>query len=149
MMLEMLSKEGVDARLAEIAQQMMEQRNDRDHHLGRGHGGLMVGADRKLQRLKGEWDKTLLLHEVTCGRDHCKKTKPISRWRFFCRRDQERLIETSRVQCPCCGSVVTLTEHAMSARILWIVDHAYTLPEDLLHITSDINMLHSKTSIPR
>lgn len=150
MMIAILSIEEVDAKLAMIARQMREQFNDFNHNLSMGHDSLMVCADRKLERLKDEWDETLLLHGITCVNKDCEKTSPISQWKFFCKKDQKRLIETFKVQCSRCGSVVVMSGHPMSSRIIWIINHAYALPEDFLpNITNDINVFHSKTSIPR
>ncbi|OHA83311.1 MAG: hypothetical protein A2937_04135 [Candidatus Yonathbacteria bacterium RIFCSPLOWO2_01_FULL_47_33b] len=148
-MSEVLSSKEVDMKLAEIAHQMVEQLNDRDHHLARGHDGLMVCADRHLYRLRIEWDKTLLLQGVTCERDQCRKTSSIAEWKFFCENDKERLIETSKVRCPWCGWVTATSEHPMLSRIAWVVSHAYALPEDFLpDITYDSNVFCSKTSVP-
>lgn len=145
-----LSSKEVDIKLAEIARLLREQFNSFNHNLGRGNDSLMVCADRKLVRLREEWDKSLLSQGVTCENENCQKETPLSQWKFFHRTGQEQVIEDYMTKCPCCGFEILLSGHAMSARIVWVINHAYALPDDFLpNITNDINVFYSKTSIPR
>lgn len=145
-----LSSKEVDIKLAEIARLLREQFNSFNHNLGRGNDSLMVCADRKLVRLREEWDKTLLFQGVACDKEDCQKEKPISQWKFFHRTGEEQMIEAYMMKCPCCGFEILLSGHSMAARIGWVINHAYALPDDFLpNSTNDINVFYSKTSIPR
>lgn len=126
----MLDTKEVDAKLAEIAHQMREQFNNLNHGLDAGHDVMVAHADRRLVRLRREWDKVLLLQGVTCGKG-CQKSRPLSQWKFFCGWDQG-MIEAALIRCPCCGLTTPTSEHSMSARINWLVGHAYAEPKELL-----------------
>ncbi len=143
-MSEILSSKEVDQKLAAIAREMKDQLNGLDHALGRGLDNLMVCADRKLHRLRGEWDKTLLHQGIACEVGFCRRITTLERWKFSCKG--LHVLETSRITCPCCHSVVALNEHAMSSRIMWVISHAYALPEGFLpHL--EINYFESPTCL--
>ncbi|HAT68037.1 MAG: hypothetical protein A2481_03550 [Candidatus Yonathbacteria bacterium RIFOXYC2_FULL_47_9] len=128
-MTDILSTKEVDAKLAEIAHQIREQYNNLNHGIDAGHDVMVVHADRKLVHLRREWDKPLLLQGVICG--ECQKTRPLSQWKFFYGWDHE-MVEAIQIRCPCCGLTAPLSEHSMSARINWLIGHAYAEPKEFL-----------------
>jgi hypothetical protein len=129
-MMAMISSEKLDAKLNEIAHQIREQHNDLSHNLDTGNDVMMVRADRELAHLRRIWDRTLLSQGIACRA--CQKIKPLALWKFSCKIGQERLIETSTIQCPCCDLTTPTSEHQMAARIMCLVNRAYLPIEELL-----------------